>query len=379
MRGPTPTGPIPKQGPTRRRVLSFLLVFGVVVRAIMPPFEMLRRAQPQHAGTPLTMEQSKQQVRKVTTTRQKTTRSTSTSSAGTTPPLCEANPYTGALHESLDEISARMNQWLDAIASHHDRGDLEINRDHGRFFPFDSMATCTERDCVGGSCGSDTSKIVCGLRELSKNTSSLADEETCVVYSIGGNNQWEFELDILKKTPCEVHTFDCTGPRDRFNKPDHDRLHFHHVCIGARHQDAPPATECAGKAKCGETWTLAEMQQTLGHQRIDLFKIDAEGYEWPLLDRWPELSDPSSAEVVLPFQILVELHYEAWSADLYHPSQAIGSQLRFGRDLVLLQAHLLRMGYIVVERDDNPHCPCCTELTLVRARCHPNQSNQLID
>ena len=40
-------------------------------------------------------------------------------------------------------------------------------------------------------------------------------------------------------------------------------------------------------------------------------------------------------------------------------------------DLVHLQQHFLRMGYVVSNRDDNRRCRHCTELTLVRARC-PN-------
>ena len=38
-------------------------------------------------------------------------------------------------------------------------------------------------------------------------------------------------------------------------------------------------------------------------------------------------------------------------------------------DLVELQNHLLHMGYIVVNRADNPRCTGCTELTLMRVRC----------
>ena len=38
-------------------------------------------------------------------------------------------------------------------------------------------------------------------------------------------------------------------------------------------------------------------------------------------------------------------------------------------EMVELQAHLLRMGYVVVERDDNMACLGCTELTLIRAGC----------
>lgn len=40
-------------------------------------------------------------------------------------------------------------------------------------------------------------------------------------------------------------------------------------------------------------------------------------------------------------------------------------------NLVHLQQHFLRMGYVVVHREDNPWYVECTELTLIRARC-PN-------
>jgi Caenorhabditis protein of unknown function, DUF268/Methyltransferase domain len=288
--------------------------------------------------------------------------------------LCETNPYIGALQESLDEISSRMDLWLVEIGTHYKKAKLEIRRDHGRFSPFDAMAQCTEKACVGGPCGSDTSKIVCGMKELTHIMSSL--NEKCIVYSIGSNNQWEFEAGILQETPCEVHTFDCTGPVSRFRKPENDRLKFHHVCLGPLHEDAP--SECVGKAKCGKTWTLLEIQQYLGHKRIDLFKMDIEGYEWPLFESWPQLLDSNSPDLVLPFQILVEIHYRTQFADLLNPGETDESEFRCGRDMVNLQAHLLHMGYIVVERDDNQYCPHCTELTLVRARCHHHSAGSVV-
>ena len=53
---------------------------------------------------------------------------------------------------------------------------------------------------MGGECGADDSKMVCGLDLL---------KAPCVVYSVGGNNMWSFELDILANTECEVHTLDA--------------------------------------------------------------------------------------------------------------------------------------------------------------------------
>ena len=292
--------------------------------------------------------------------------------------LCHANPYADALNESLPEISVRMDQWVANLTLHQQRAAAPsmFQHTHERFFAFDAtMAHCSNKTCVGGMCRQDTSKIVCGLEQLAT-AATEQQPSSCVVYSIGGNNHWEFELDILAKTPCQVHTFDCTGSITRFEKPQNERLYFHHVCLGTIHEDAPQ--NCSGNKKCGETWTLLEIQQKLGHDRIDLFKIDIEGYEWNLLESWPELSDAHS-DMVLPFQILVEVHYQTQFADLRHPGTQNNQDWRFPRDMVHLQAHLLRMGYVTVERDDNRRCAHCTELTLVQVRCRSAAANDRLE
>jgi len=46
---------------------------------------------------------------------------------------------------------------------------------------------------------------------------------------------------MLEKSNCEVHTFDCSGPVQRFVKPENDRLHFHHICLGATRSAGPLA------------------------------------------------------------------------------------------------------------------------------------------
>ena len=99
--------------------------------------------------------------------------------------------------------------------------------DHMRFFLFEQMGGCADLLCVGGPCLSDLSKMVYGM-------SSLSELEACTVYSIGGNNKWSFEDDILQKTNCQVPTLDCTGLIERFSASNtSDRLHFHHIYLGA--------------------------------------------------------------------------------------------------------------------------------------------------
>ena len=329
------------------------------------------------AATHSTFSSSLLDVRTTTTkTREYDTRLTR-SAAGADSFLCHSNPYMGAVEEPFDAIAQSMDAWMSNMPQHVYRAmdhNTVYGRDHGRYFAFEEMAHCSELDCVGGTCGDDTSKEVCGLGQLTTTTTTPLDiskqnnDRTCIVYSIGGNNHWEFELDILKRTPCQVHTFDCTGSTTRFQKPPDDRLHFHHVCLGIQNEAAP--SECKGLEKCGETWTLQKMQEELGQSSgIDLFKMDIEGWEWPLIESWPELLVAPQSMYPLPMQILVEIHYMTPFTDLKPPGYALSVGWRFARDMVLLQAKLLRMGYAVVNRDDNAACFHCTELTLLRVRC----------
>ena len=231
--------------------------------------------------------------------------------------VCSSNPFLSSLNESNPEIIVnRAEAWLEALDSHYNESSKAIynNWNHARFFPFEPMAKCTNITCVGGTCGSDQSKQMCGIHQLSSLDSTLpqsrSDEPYCIVYSIGGNNRWDFELDILQRTPCEVHTLDCTGPRKRFIVPSNPRLHFHHVCLGAEPQEASP--NCTHrKAMCGPVSTLEQIQEMLGHHetKIDLLKMDIEGSEWPMLEGWPTLSDADETDnrVALPMQILMEV------------------------------------------------------------------------
>jgi hypothetical protein len=287
---------------------------------------------------------------------------------------CRENPYAASFHSSLDSIRSKADTWLENIDSHLQKANQENMKAHNwdRFSFFDVMAEC-DTACVGAACKADLSKIVCGLEKLQT-------EEQCVVYSIGGNNHWEFELGILEKTPCEVHTFDCTGNITRFHKPTHPRLSFHHICLGAEHVPYDQYQKCSeGQGICGDILTLYQIQIMLGHKRIDLFKIDIEGYEWPIFESWPELSDAKqAADMILPMQILVEVHYRTQMPALWPP----GHQGKWRRDFksaedtVKLQEHLLKAGYAVAVRDNNRQCRHCTELTLVRYQCHHQSAQQ---
>lgn len=271
--------------------------------------------------------------------------------------LCKQNPYAPALKLPLTEYGEMMDNWIDnkiAIEKDLVYRTLDDAWDHTRFEAFEVMGGCKEDkvDCIGGKCKEDESKIMCGA--------TTALEAPCVVYSIGSNNQWEFEMDILAKTPCEVHTFDCTGDRERFAVPDDPRHNFHYVCLGTKNKETED----------GEFWTLDKMTKTLKHKKIDLLKMDIEGYEFPLLQDWPENTEKRYDSTVLPMQVLVEVHYKTQMAELSKEQNTKPlPNWKYTTDMINMQEHLLKMGYATIIRDDNEVCPHCSELTLMRIRC----------
>ena len=219
-----------------------------------------------------------------------------------------------------------------------------------------------------------------------------------MVLSIGCNNQWGYEHDIVNRTACDVAVFDCTLAAGVAPPADlQARVKLYPVCLGepaavsASRQLLKPAG--GGRLKYVEATSeqlrfvnfsqllaLATGGHTFGDRirthrhdnmsdqggraapapraaralRPALLKMDIEGFEWSLL---PAML----ASQLAPTQIAVELHLQT-------PMQQLPW---FGRykapaEILALGAMLNRAGYVVAHRQDNRVCPWCTELLLVR-------------
>jgi hypothetical protein len=84
---------------------------------------------------------------------------------------------------------------------------------------------------------------------------SVVTHHNCVIlpYLEG---DFAFEQAMLDSTPCEVHTFDCTYNGSSIHPGRH---HYHKWCLGDG---------------TGQYRTWANITQSLGHQQVDLLKMD---------------------------------------------------------------------------------------------------------
>ena len=121
-----------------------------------------------------------------------------------------------------------------------------------------------------GSWG-DGGKWVCDPHRIPKKPTN-----SCIVYSVGSNNEFDFEEGILAdiSPECEIHTFDPTVGDSPSNLPAHGKILFHPWGL---------ADQTEGPYK-----TLSTIVDELGHtgKEIDIFKIDCEGCELETFKTW---------------------------------------------------------------------------------------------
>jgi len=87
-----------------------------------------------------------------------------------------------------------------------------------------------------------------------------------------------------------------------------------------------------------------------------ILKMDVEQFEWPIFDSW-------RVDMVLPHQIMVELHYD---------ETVQGFRTMDSSEIALKIAHLYKLGYRIANREDNNSISArgrCTEVVLLRYLC----------
>ena len=187
-----------------------------------------------------------------------------------------------------------------------------------------------------------------------KNQQHGSTKDECHVFSIGSNDQWGFEEELLQKLPaCHVHTFDCTlkdnTPR---KKPNDARVHFYPHCVSSS------ATERGGKSY----QTYSGLVAATGIQHPPkVLKMDIEGFEFDVLSNM--LQSPSS---LWPEQIMMEVHFASRMIDLtwlLRTRQTAEMAMFF--DLLYNKG-----GYMPAHIKYINGCPTCMEILLVRVHCN---------
>lgn len=180
-----------------------------------------------------------------------------------------------------------------------------------------------------------TNKTLCDVPE---------DDSSCVVLSIGGNNEWDFERQIVGKTKCKVHTFDCTLPL--VVPPEiSSRVTPHQLCVSQN-----PQTIKFEDGRTQKFITYAEMLKYLNiREAPTILKMDIEGHEFGVL------RSVFSSLTTFPSQIAIELHF---------------GTLKSVEEAYLFTKYLWEAGYALIARIDNPTCTSCTDVLLKRIFCN---------
>ena len=160
-----------------------------------------------------------------------------------------------------------------------------------------------------------------------------------IVYSLGVGDTIDFDLQLIESLGVEVHAFDPTPHAMKWVEEQDvpAGFHFHPWAAAARDgslflyprikSDGSKSTVMytimeEGQAEAAgvevPALTLASMMKKLGHESIDLLKMDIEGAEYGVIDTL-------LASDVRPAQLLIEFHHRFKDIDMQQTVDAIAA------------------------------------------------------
>ena len=149
--------------------------------------------------------------------------------------------------------------------------------------------------------GEGDEKVFCTDSATTSSNKKDKEEDECNIFSIGSNDNWSFESEVLQKLQqCRTHTFDCTlknnMPR---KKPASDNVAFYPFCIGSN--------DSKGSYRSYQSLVA----ETGIKSPPKLLKMDIEGFEFEVL-----LSMLASNRLMWPEQIMMEVHWATRMVDV---------------------------------------------------------------
>jgi FkbM family methyltransferase len=162
-----------------------------------------------------------------------------------------------------------------------------------------------------------------------------------VVYSIGVGEDITFDLGLIEAVNCDVHAFDPTPIAVDWiaDQSLPSKFHFHAIGLSAVDEEAEfqvppkkgwhsfsaasePGAEQVGSVKC-PVRRLSTLMSLLGHDHLDLVKMDIEGFEYSVL------SDLISTSI-RPKMLLVEFHHGCYGIPAEKTRSAVSQLLDYG-------------------------------------------------
>jgi len=209
-----------------------------------------------------------------------------------------------SLQQDCDERLDALDNFFDARREARKDSPPTIDCEKNCYDLFEPEAVCFTDERFGSGTRfksfGDGPKFVCGVDYIATKLSRKNDDKEgrCLVYSVGSNNQIDFEKSVKKYLGCEVHTFDPTLKRPFVGD---EYAQFHPWGLGI---------DGVNSTANGKTWTgksFATIFKELGHisQTIDILKIDCEGCEYSTL---PPLFDNIASGMIHVNQLQIELH-----------------------------------------------------------------------
>jgi len=198
--------------------------------------------------------------------------------------------------------------------------------------------TCANIKRVGGA--GDGGKLLC-VDDIRGND--------CIVYSLGSRLDFSFEIDIVKRFGCRVHTFDCTVGTPRASQIPAG-VSFHPWCVGDKDETKAISSDLGHQGESGQYYTLTTIRNKLGHSTIDLLKMDIERHEFAVV---ATLKDDNA-----PSQIAFETHL--------HNAYGMWGRPVSEDEWTAMWTTLSGLGYGIFAHEPNPLCLCCCEFSLIR-------------
>jgi FkbM family methyltransferase len=185
----------------------------------------------------------------------------------------------------------------------------------------------------------------------------LLSQGNPIVYSVGLGHDISFDLALAKAIPCEIFGFDPTPKTRQWIATQPLPGNFHYVPLGLADQDglvnfAMPsdpsfddfsiARPIKGAFVACEVRRLTSLAKQLGHDKIDLLKMDIEGAEYRVID------DICSG-TLLPSQMLVEFHHRLDGAHIRDTLQAIAKLRKTGYLLFDVSASGRELSFVLAD------------------------------